>query len=352
MQDIDPEILRRLLPYLRENTEIAMQYVARGGKLGTWVQTRRDNLLAFYESKYRTGQYKLWENGEPTELCERLLKLGKDPDPANTRIWLAAKDAEFYTEGTHVTWRTATGRTVKGEILYTENDGVLTSPTGVARECSYSNPGSMIYIHEVDNVPIPMFAVISVRNLTVESLAKTPSGADAGPTDSNLKDSRYKGISFLPPEAVRKAARKGLALRKSVPPSKQGGTDIGVSRAEQLVSGEEIHPRAIRRMFSFFSRHAQNKGGSDASPTPGYIAWLLWGGDAGYGWATSVYKQMKQADRRAEEAMTTGSFADFTRSSLDMAERRPPAELTKRVKRKRKGEDDEEDPELQREDGT
>jgi hypothetical protein len=42
-------------------------------------------------------------------------------------------------------------------------------------------------------------------------------------------------------------------------------------------------------MASYFARHKVDKRadnfGSDEDPSTGYIAWLLWGGDAGQKWA-------------------------------------------------------------------
>lgn len=43
-------------------------------------------------------------------------------------------------------------------------------------------------------------------------------------------------------------------------------------------------------MHSFFARHAVDKDtkthkwNSDSDPSAGFIAWLLWGGDAGKAW--------------------------------------------------------------------
>lgn len=42
-------------------------------------------------------------------------------------------------------------------------------------------------------------------------------------------------------------------------------------------------------MASYFARHQVDKRGknfgNDEDPSAGYIAWLLWGGDAGKAWA-------------------------------------------------------------------
>ncbi len=47
-------------------------------------------------------------------------------------------------------------------------------------------------------------------------------------------------------------------------------------------------------MYSYFKRHTIDKQaknfGDDKNPSPGYVAWLLWGGDAGYAWVKGIMK--------------------------------------------------------------
>lgn len=47
-------------------------------------------------------------------------------------------------------------------------------------------------------------------------------------------------------------------------------------------------------MASYFARHSVDKkiGWSDAGKeTPGYVAWMAWGGDAGAAWSKSLASQ-------------------------------------------------------------
>jgi hypothetical protein len=136
----------------------------------------------------------------------------------------------------------------------------------------------------------------------IGALEKTPSGRSAGPRG---KRSDYPGVSFVPPKSVQAAAKKGLKLRafnvKERGLSRPGGTKIGVARARQLARGNAIWPRSVKRMHAYFSRHRKDKQakgfGSTKKPSPGYVAWLLWGGDAGQRWAASTVKKMKAAKR-------------------------------------------------------
>lgn len=111
---------------------------------------------------------------------------------------------------------------------------------------------------------------------------------------------RYAKISFKPPAAVARAAEKGLAFRDMF---HRGGTSVGIARARDLKNRATLSPLTIKRMVSFFARHAVDKRapnfGNNKKPSNGYIAWLLWGGDPGRAWALMVRDKMKTADRKA-----------------------------------------------------
>ena len=94
-----------------------------------------------------------------------------------------------------------------------------------------------------------------------------------------------------PPQDVREAAALGLELRREF---NRGGTEVGVARARDLSNGKRIPPQTINRMLSYFARHEVDKQadgwGDRNNPSAGYIAWLLWGGDAGLRWAKGIEK--------------------------------------------------------------
>ena len=91
----------------------------------------------------------------------------------------------------------------------------------------------------------------------------------------------------IPPDNVQAAARRGLDLRAEQPPSNRGGTVIGLARARQIANGQPVSLSTLRRMVSYFARHAVDKNGDGwGKDSKGYQAWLLWGGDAGRAWAT------------------------------------------------------------------
>jgi hypothetical protein len=108
---------------------------------------------------------------------------------------------------------------------------------------------------------------------------------------------RYDAIDFTPPDAAVAAAQKGLDLRRAF---KRGGTSVGVARARDLSNRRNLSPDTIRRMSAYFARHEVDKRaggfGDDDDPSAGYIAWLLWGGDAGRDWADDIKAQMDKID--------------------------------------------------------
>lgn len=104
--------------------------------------------------------------------------------------------------------------------------------------------------------------------------------------------------SFTPPEAVANAAKKALEAREKYGDKVKGGTRVGWTRANQLAKREPVSYDTIKRMYSFFSRHEGNqKVDSDADikwEDSGYTAWMIWGGDPGKRWATSIRNKMEK----------------------------------------------------------
>ena len=102
-----------------------------------------------------------------------------------------------------------------------------------------------------------------------------------------------------PPEAVVEAAKYGLELRRQYG---RGGTEVGLERARRLIAGEIVSDRDIKVMNAWFARHAVDKRGKfwghPTKPSAGYIAWHLWGGDAGQEWAKRLREHLKAVDLR------------------------------------------------------
>jgi hypothetical protein len=103
---------------------------------------------------------------------------------------------------------------------------------------------------------------------------------------------------IIPPVKVANTAAKGLKLREKFG---RGGTDVGLKRARELAAREAITPDDIIAISSYFKRHKVDKKakshdwGELSNPSAGYIAWLLWGGDAGEGWADAMKIKLAKA---------------------------------------------------------
>jgi hypothetical protein len=108
--------------------------------------------------------------------------------------------------------------------------------------------------------------------------------------------------SFSPPAGVRSAAKRGLELRSKFG---RGGTSVGIARGRDLSNGKSVSSSTIRRMNSFFARHAVDKRpdwSNPEKPSNGYIAHMLWGGDAGRAWASKISRHL---DASKKERVTT-----------------------------------------------
>ena len=107
---------------------------------------------------------------------------------------------------------------------------------------------------------------------------------------------RSYDVKFRPTEAMRTAAQRALDWKAE---GFDGGTRVGLARANQIVNGEKLSEDTILRMYSFFSRHEVDKkaegfnAGEEGFPSPGRVAWDLWGGDAGYRWSTAKRDAMQ-----------------------------------------------------------
>lgn len=106
-------------------------------------------------------------------------------------------------------------------------------------------------------------------------------------------------IDLKPTEEMAANAARGLELREK---HGRGGTAVGVARARDISNRKNLSPDTVRRMNSYFARHAVDKEGEGwGKDSAGYIAWLLWGGDAGRAWAK---RKSKELENKQENAMS------------------------------------------------
>ncbi len=143
--------------------------------------------------------------------------------------------------------------------------------------------------------------VTPVPESTVAGPAPTPPAKSRKAVTADAPE-RYAEIDFKPTAEMSDAAARGLRLREEF---NRGGTEVGVARAVQLSNRETLSPETVRRMHSYFARHAVDRRpgwDSESDPSAGFIAWLLWGGDPGRDWAERVVERMARADEEKSAA--------------------------------------------------
>lgn len=151
--------------------------------------------------------------------------------------------------------------------------------------------------------------------LRTGSYKRTKFDTDLLPREHRL--STRKDIDLTPPKDVQEAAERGLRLRRE---HGRGGTSIGVARARDLSNGKAVSPSTIRRMVSYFARHAvdldapkNSEPSAPGYPGAGLIAWLLWGGNPGRRWANHMNERlaMKAEHDMNEDLYDTPAEATF-----------------------------------------
>jgi HK97 family phage prohead protease len=102
--------------------------------------------------------------------------------------------------------------------------------------------------------------------------------------------------TYEPNKGMKIEAERAIKWKEE---GRKGGTRIGLVRARQILRGENLSEETVKRMFSFFSRHEGVKKAEgfdpedEGYPSPGRVAWALWGGDAGFSWSRNIVEQLK-----------------------------------------------------------
>jgi len=132
-----------------------------------------------------------------------------------------------------------------------------------------------------------------------------PDAAQTMPAAAPIRSAQIDATKSHPNAAMQEAARRALRWKEEGQP---GGTRVGLARANQIVNGDLISEDTILRMHSFFSRHEVDKeaegfeDGEDGFPSPGRVAWDLWGGDAGQVWAARLRDKIMRGEKLPAKA--------------------------------------------------
>ena len=98
--------------------------------------------------------------------------------------------------------------------------------------------------------------------------------------------------TYKPTSGMVSAAKRALKWKEDGKAT-GAGTQVGWTRARQLANRESLSLDTVKRMYSYFSRHAVDKNGKGfysgpEFPSNGRIMWDAWGGDAGYSWSKRI----------------------------------------------------------------
>lgn len=108
---------------------------------------------------------------------------------------------------------------------------------------------------------------------------------------------RYEHIDFTPPQGVRDACARGVALHEEGL-SGPGLEPATVAWARRLARGERISPAKARRMARWFGRNGHY--GAAPKDSPAWVAFCLWGGRPGESWSRRLVRMMDTADAAVE----------------------------------------------------
>ncbi len=112
---------------------------------------------------------------------------------------------------------------------------------------------------------------------------------------------------YKPTSGMKSAAAKAIKWKEDGK-ANGAGTNVGWTRAHQIVNGESLSLDTVKRMYSFFSRHEVDKQGKDwDKPSHGKVMWYAWGGDAGYSWSRAIVNRASKVEKG--EALWDGAFS-------------------------------------------
>jgi hypothetical protein len=100
-----------------------------------------------------------------------------------------------------------------------------------------------------------------------------------------------------PPQGVRAAAKRGLKWHEEGY-SGSGLRPATVREAKSLAAGTAQTLDKVKRMNAWFARHESDRSAANREgdkPTPGEVAWELWGGDAGRSWSGKIMERVNTA---------------------------------------------------------
>ena len=113
----------------------------------------------------------------------------------------------------------------------------------------------------------------------------------------------YPKINWTPPVGVQRRFQQGLAWYAQGHGGK-GLRPATLSWARKLAAGKPITPGKARKMRAWLARHKSDlnapaaKRGHKDYPSPGRVAWALWGGTPAVSWSNKLVAKMDAYDKK------------------------------------------------------
>ena len=156
------------------------------------------------------------------------------------------------------------------------------------------------------------FAVVKDDDGDVVGCHETEQSAQDQLTALNIAESEDRGpygVDLTVNAETQSAAAKGIRLHEDGK-SGDGIVPATIRDAVRMARRDELSEDKVRRMPAWFARHEGDwTRGTDDQPgeeTPGYVAWLLWGGDPGRQWAERKVDELDRAATEEDRAMVMG----------------------------------------------
>lgn len=210
---------------------------------------------------------------------------------------LARSAPVVYSAGDFVAWDGGVGR-----IQYVMEEGTLGDYSSEPLEAAPGDPVVLVlkyehnegYWEETDEyVGKRMGELVAASGI----MGEAPAFIDQMPDE--------RAVGLRPTAGMASAAKRGLRLHEEGK-SGDGLKPETVARANKIARREELTEDHVREMNAWFARHesASKSPGWDKAgeEKPGFVAWLLWGGNAAKNWAARKVAAMENNRAEPEDA--------------------------------------------------
>ena len=227
-------------------------------------------------------------------------------------------------------WRKTTASTLasvfkRGVGAYNENPGSVRPSVSSPEEWAYARVKSFIFVLKNDRFR-------SGKHDTDLLPAEHPLSSKEKSVKKNSQDivsSKYEEIDFSVPDGVKAELKKGLNWHEEGY-SGDGLKPETVSWARRMANGADISPEKAVKMRAWLARHESDKSGEgfdpgeDGFPSPGRVAWALWGGDPAVSWSNKLVGQMEREDenraiRKEQKAIRWRNFVQNVQGPAERA---------------------------------